>query len=99
MRIKRNAISKSTRLALMHRSTILILVIICVVGAVYLLTRDQNDPGGLDLESMAREQAQRESLAESLALQEKTNLDDLASKGLGLAVPPHLRTSTHPTEN
>ena len=83
----------------MHRSTILTVVIICVAGAVYFMTRDESDPGGFDLESMARDQAQRETLAESLALQEKSNLDILASKGLGLAVPPHLRTSTHPTEN
>jgi hypothetical protein len=83
----------------MRRSSILIVVIICVLGTAYLLTRDESDQSGLDLESMARKQAKREAVAESRALEEKTNLDILARKGLGLAVPPHLSASTHPTEN
>lgn len=83
----------------MRRSTIAILAVIVAVGAVLVITRQGEDPDAVDIEALARRQAQRDAAAASRAQEEKTNLDLLAKKGIGQSLPSHLVSDINPNRN
>ncbi len=74
----------------MRRTQIAILTAMVAVGMVFFLTREGEDANDLDIETLARRQAQREADAHAKAIDEKTNLDALAEKGLGQPLPDYL---------
>ncbi len=74
----------------MRRTPVLILVVaIAVIATVFLLTRDAENTD-VDIAALARQQAIRESNALAKAEEQKSDLESLARKGLGQAVPDYL---------
>jgi hypothetical protein len=83
----------------MRKTSFLIVAVLAVAGLALYLNRDFDDMGDVDVEALARRQAQREAQRAANEYDQKTNLATLAQKGLGQALPGHLVSEVDRSNN